>query len=145
MPETTETPPAETIEAKPAEAAEVETGAGATANTGAESTGATEEEQYDIAQTQVFEQPGKEWLTRSAAVKNGDTLLPALPKLDTDHLNRISEFCKTFTSTVRQHAGHRVPTKHTTTPFTSVGQSDSDDEQTVKNNNRDLVAPEPQP
>ena len=118
MPETIDTPPAETIEAKPAQTVDKDADA-------------ADEEQDHIALTQAFEEPGKEWLTRSAAVKNGDTLLPALSKLDTDHLNRISEFCKTFKSTVSQHGGGQVPTKHKKTPFTSVGQAGSDDEQSV--------------
>ena len=118
MPETTDTPPAETIEAKPAQTVDKDADA-------------ADEEQAYIALTQAFEEPGKEWLTRTAAVKNGDTLLPALSKLDTDHLNRISEFCKTFKSTVSQHGGEKVPTKHKKTPFTSVGQAGSDDEQSV--------------
>ena len=118
MPETTDTPPAETIEAKPAQTVDKDPDA-------------ADKEQAHIALTQAFEEPGKEWLTRSAAVKNGDTLLPALSKLDTDHLNRISEFCKTFKSTVSQHGGGQVPTKHKKTPFTSVGQAGSDDEQSV--------------
>ena len=118
MPETTDTPPAETIEAKPAQTADKDADA-------------ADEEQAHIALTQAFEEPGKEWLTRTAAVKNGDTLLPALSKLDTDHLNRISEFCKTFKSTVSQHGGEKVPTKHNKTPFTSVGQAGSDDESSV--------------
>ena len=118
MPETTDTPPAETIEAKPAQTVDKDADA-------------ADEEQAHIVPTQAFEEPGKEWLTRNAAVKNGDTLLPALSKLDTDHLNRISEFCKTFKSTVSQHGGEKVPTKHKKTPFTSVGQAGSDDESSV--------------
>jgi hypothetical protein len=118
VPETTDTPPAETIEAKPAQTVDKDPDA-------------ADEEQAHIALTQAFEEPGKEWLTRTAAVKNGDTLLPALSKLDTDHLNRISEFCKTFKSTVSQHGGEKVPTKHKKTPFTSVGQAGSDDESSV--------------
>ena len=118
MPETTETPPAGMIEAQPAQTAEADADA-------------PEEEPGHIALTQAFEEPGKEWLTRTAAVKNGDTLLPALSKLDTDHLNRISEFCKTFKSTVSQHGGEKVPIKHKKTPFTSVGQAGSDDESSV--------------
>ena len=118
MPETTDTPPAEMIEAKPAQTVDKDPDA-------------ADKEQAHIALTQAFEEPGKEWLTRTAAVKNGDTLLPALSKLDTDHLNRISEFCKTFKSTVSQHGGEKVPTKHKKTPFTSVGQAGSDDESSV--------------